>query len=176
MKLLNNLLVAIAATGMMGSVQAQTDLGMLSPTVQQQTGFFASGSFADIFNFSIGTENQAFLGSAAGLSSEGTPTIGAVSDLTFTLFAGSNATGPIQGSVTSATGSVIDLSGALVEGAYSVRVSGLIADGALGGGYALSVSAAPEPAEWMMLLAGLLLVVAVARRKTRLMAGGAAPA
>jgi hypothetical protein len=173
MKLLRNLLVVIAATGMMGSVQAQTDLGILSPTVQERTGSFASGSFADTFNFSIGAEHQGFLGSAVGLASNGTPTIGSISDLTFTLFAGSNATGPIQGSVTSANGSLIDLSGALVEGAYSVRVSGLIANGALGGGYGLAVSAAPEPAEWMMLLAGLMLVAFVARRKASLMAGPA---
>jgi hypothetical protein len=171
-KLLKNLLVVIAATGMMGSVQAQTDvpdLGVLSPSVQTQTVFVGSGSFADIFNFSIGAEHQGFLGTALGLASDGTPTIGSISNLTLALFAGSNATGPIQGSVASTNGSLIDLSGALVEGAYSLRVSGF-ANGALGGGYQLAVSAAPEPAEWLMLLAGLTLLVFVARRKAGLMA------
>jgi hypothetical protein len=169
MKLLKSLLVVIAATAMMGSVQAQTDvpnLGILSPTVQTQTGLVTSGSFSDIFNFSIGAEHQGFLGSALGLASDGTPTIGSISDLTLALFTGSNATGPIHGSVASTNGSLINLSGALVEGAYSLRVSGL-ANGTLGGGYQLSVSATPEPAEWMMLLAGLVLVAFIARRKTR---------
>lgn len=171
MNLLKKLLLVIATTGMMGSVQAQIDLGILSPTVQERTGFFTSGSFADIFNFSIGAEHQGFLGSSVGLATDGTPTIGTIGDLTLTLFAGSNATGPIQGSVTSANGSLIDLSGALVQGDYSARVSGLIADGALGGGYRLSVSAAPEPAGWMLLLAGLVVVAFIARRKTSLVAG-----
>src|SRR5918999_744582 len=120
MKLLKNLLLVIAATGMMGSLQAQTNLGMLSPTVQTQTGFSSSVSFSEIFNFSIGTEYQGFLGSAVGLAPDGTPTIGLIGDLTLALFAGSNATGPIQGNVTSATGSLINLSGALAEGAYSL--------------------------------------------------------
>lgn len=167
MKLPRNLLIVIAAMGMMESVQAQTDvpdLGILSPTVQTQTGFVTSGSFSDIFNFSIGAEHQGFAGSAVGLAPDGTPTIGSVNNLTLTVFAGSDATGPVQGTVTSANGSLIDLSGALAEGAYSLRVSG-IANGALGGGYALSVSAAPEPAAWAMLLAGLVLVGFVARRK-----------
>jgi MYXO-CTERM domain-containing protein len=163
-KLLRNLLVVIAATGMMGSVQAQ--LGTLSPSVQTQTGLVGSGSFADIYNFSIGAEHQGFLGSALGLAADGTPTLGSISNLTLTLFSGSNATGPIQGTVASSNGSLINLSGALVEGAYSLKVSG-IANGTLGGAYQLSVSAAPEPAEWMMLLAGLVLVAFVARRKTR---------
>jgi hypothetical protein len=171
MNLLKKLLLVIATTGMIGSVQAQIDLGILSPTVQDQSGFLTSGSFAEIFNFSIGAEHQGFLGSSIGLASDGTPTIGTISDLTLTLFAGSNATGPIQGSVTSANGSLIDLSGTLAQGDYSLRISGLIADGALGGGYKLSVSAAPEPAEWMMLLAGLVAVGFMARRKTSLVAG-----
>lgn len=178
MKLLRNLMVVIAATGMMGSVQAQTDvldLGILSPSVQTQTGFVTSGSFSDIFNFSIGAEHQGFLGSAVGLASDGTPTIGSISNLTLDVFAGSNATGPIQGSVASTNGSLINLSGALAEGAYSLRVSGL-ANGALGGGYQLSVSAAPEPALWMMLLAGLGLVGFVARRRAGSMANPAAMA
>jgi MYXO-CTERM domain-containing protein len=178
MKLLRNLLVVIAATGMMSSVQAQTDvpdLGILSPSVQTQTGFVTSGSFSDIFNFSIGAEHQGFLGSAIGLAPDGTPTIGAISNLTLELFTGSNATGPIQGSVASTNGSLINLSGTLAEGAYSLRLSGL-ANGALGGGYQLSVSAAPEPAAWMLLLAGLGLVAFVARRKASLMAGPASMA
>jgi hypothetical protein len=172
MKLRKYLLVVIAATGIMGSVQAQTDLGILDPTPKVRTGLFTAGqaSFGDVFNFSIGADNHSFLGSAVGLAANGTPTLGAITNLTFDLFAGSNATGPIKGSVTSVDGSMISLAGALAEGAYSARISGLITNAALGGGYQLSVSANPEPATWMMLLAGLVLVAFIARRKTSLVA------
>ena len=165
---------AIACAGMVGSVQAQApDLGTLSPTPVVQTGFFTSASsFADIFNFSIGADHHGFFASAVGLATNGTPTIGTIDNLTLTLFAGSNATGPIEGSVTSANGSLIDMSGALVQGNYSVGISGLLHDATLGGGYRLAVSANPEPAEWMMLLAGLVVVAFMVRRRTSLVAGG----
>jgi len=58
MKLFKNLLVVIAATGVMGSAQAQTpgnifNLGTLTPTVTATTDAFASGSFLDTFNFTL---------------------------------------------------------------------------------------------------------------------------
>jgi hypothetical protein len=171
MNLLRQLIAVVAAAAAMGSVQAQSDLGTLSPSVEERTGFATSGSFADVFNFSIGAEHNGFLGSSLGLAADGTPTVGTLSNLTLTLFAGSDATGPIQGSVTSANGSLIDLSGALAQGSYSLLISGKLADVALGGGYQLSVSANPEPAGWMLMLAGLMIVVFIARRKTSLVAG-----
>jgi len=175
MKLLRKLLLAIASAGVMaGSAIAQIDLGVLSPTVEQRTAFYGSGSgsFSDTFNFSIGAEHHGFVGIVDSFSA-GNP-VGAthVSNLTLTLFAGSNATGPIQGTVTSANGSLIDLSSLLAEGKYSATISG-IADGTLGGGYQFSVSASPEPAEWMMLLAGLMLVTLIVRRRTSLIAPSA---
>ena len=174
MTLLKNLLVVIAAAGVMESAQAQVpnpDLGILSPAAKTETGFRTSGSFADIFNFSIGADHHGFLGTAVGLATDGTQKIGAISDLTLTLFAGSNATGPIQGSVTSTNGSLIDLASALVQGDYSARISGLIADSTLGGGYQFVASANPEPAEWTLLLAGLVVVGFIARRRASSVVG-----
>jgi hypothetical protein len=167
------LLLAMAfAVVMAGSAIAQTDLGALSPSVEQRTGFYGSGSFSDVFNFSIGTEYHGFAGIVDSFSGGNAPGATHVSNLTLTLYAGSNATGPIQGSVTSANGSLIDLSGLLAQGSYSARISGL-ADGSLGGGYQFSVSANPEAAEWMMLLFGLVLVTFIVRRRSSLMAGSA---
>jgi hypothetical protein len=169
---LKDLLVVIAATGVMGSVQAQVpDLGTLSPTVQERLGFFNSGSFADVLNFSIGADYHGFLGTTVGLAKNGTATLGAIDNLTLTLFEGSGATGTNRGSVTSADGSLINLSGALLQGSYSLKVSGLVHDATLGGGYQLHVSANPEPAGWMLLLAGLMIVAFIARRKSSLVAG-----
>lgn len=173
MKLLMKLILAMAsAVVMAGSAIAAVDLGTLSPTVEQRTGFYGSGSFSDVFNFSIGAENHGFVGIAdsfAGTNPAGTTH---VSNLTLTLYAGSNATGTIQGSVTSANGSMIDLSGLLAQGSYSAKISG-IADGTLGGGYQFAVSANPEAAEWMMLLLGLGLVTFIVRRRSSLIAGSA---
>ena len=173
MNLFRQLIAVVAAAAAMGSVQAQVpNLGTLSPTPDVVTSTsITSGTFADIFNFSIGTDFHGFLGSTVGLDTSGTPTIGTIDNLTLTLFAGSNATGPIQGSVASANGSLIDLSGALAQGDYSVKVAGLVHDATLGGAYRLAVSANPEPAGWILMLAGLMIVVFIARRKTSLVAG-----
>src|SRR6266850_4219245 len=164
--------VLIAATAVMASAQAQVpnpDLGILSPAAQTKTDFGTSGStFVDIFNFSIGADHHGFLGTAVGLAPDGTPTIGTISNLTLTLFAGSDATGATKGSVTSTNGSLIDLAGTLLAGNYSAKISGLVS-GTLGGGYQFVVSANPEPAEWMLLLAGLMVVGFMARRRTSLL-------
>jgi hypothetical protein len=163
MKLLKILLVVVAATGIMGSAQAQVNLGTLSPTIQTQTFFSATGgSFADIYNFTIGAGYQTLSTSAVSYQPTGT---GIVSNLALTLYGGSNGTGPALATVSSSNGSLIDYSNLLATGLFSVKVSGL-ADTQLGGGYKFSIAATPEPAEWMMLLAGLVAVTFMARRKT----------
>lgn len=169
MKLLEKLLLVIASASLMVSTPAvgnTYNMGTLSPTAQQQADFYATSSFADIFNFTVGTEYQTVLASAVNYAPDGT---GAgqthVTDLTLTLYAGSDATGSVMGEVSSSNGSMIDLSQALVAGDYSARIAG-VADGQLGGGYLVSVAAVPEPAGWMMLLCGLMVVAFIARRKT----------
>lgn len=171
---LKKLAVALAASAAwLGSVQATTyDAGTVSPSVYQQNEFFSTGgvSFDDVCNFTVGAEYGTVLTSAVSYSPDGTSG-GHVSDLKLSIFAGSDASGPLVAEVSSADGSVIDQSGVLAAGDYSVRISG-VADGALGGGYQLSIAAVPEPAEWTMLLAGLAVLGFIARRKTAgLMAG-----
>lgn len=172
MKLRRHTVVLIAAFAMtmIGSVQAQTNLGTLSPETQVQTDFFAVASFADIFNFTVGATNHTVLASVVGLASDGTPTVGAISNLTLDLYAGSGAAGSALETRLSADGSLIDLATVLASGDYSARISGLVG-GEVGGGFQFSIAAVPEPAEWMMLLAGLVVVGFMARRKTSLVTG-----
>lgn len=167
MNLFKKLLVVamIAATGGLGSAQAQNtfNLGTLSPTVQTRTDIFGAGSFADIFNFTIDASNQTVSSSTIALASDGTVSSTAVTGLQLQLFSGFNAPGtPLF------TG--LDLNAdVLTPGDFSALISGTA--GAGGGGFSFSVAANPEPAEWMMLLAGLVVVGFMARRKTSLVTG-----
>jgi hypothetical protein len=168
MNLLKKLLLVTATTGLMGSVHAQvsnTDLGTLTPTVQQETNFYASGgAFADIYNFTIAAGTHTLGSSAVSYSPTGA---GYVSDLSLTVYSGADGTGSALATVSSSNGGLIDLWRDLAAGTFSIKVSG-IADAQLGGGYNFSIAAMPEPAEWMMLLAGLVVVAFMAHRKTRL--------
>ncbi len=157
MKLLKNLLAVIAATGVMGSAQAQTpgnifNLGTLTPTVTATTDTFASGSFLDTFNFTIGTTHNVFTGTTASSN---------VANLQFQLLD--------SGNTLLFTG--LNLSGYLTPGDYHALISGNVASPGNSGAFTFSVAATPEPAEWMMLLAGLVVVGFMARRKTSLVAG-----
>jgi hypothetical protein len=168
MNLFRQLIAVIAAAAAMGSVQAQVDLGTLSPTTQTQTGFYASGgSFADIYNFTIAAGTHTLGTSAVSYSPTGA---GYVSDLTLTVYGGADGTGSALATVSSSNGGLIDLWRDLAAGTFSAKVSG-IADAELGGGYSFSIAAMPEPAEWMMLLAGFVVVAFMARRKTSLVTG-----
>lgn len=161
-----SLAVALAASAAwIGSAHATTtyDAGILSPSVYQEAEFYSTGgvSFADVCNFTVGTEYDTVLVQGISYSPDGVSG-GHVSNLTLSLF---DAEGAQVGTWTSTDGSLIDQSGVLAAGSYSLQISGL-ADGAAGGGYQFSVAAVPEPAEWMMLLAGLAVLGFIARRKT----------
>lgn len=122
--------------------------------------------FMDISNFAVGANNRTALAGAVGYVPEGTAAeLMHVSDLTLTLFAGSNAAGSVRGKVSSSNGSPIEVPAVLVSGDFSARVSGTA------GGFPTSSSALPEPDGWMTLLCGLVVVGFMARRKTGLLAG-----
>ena len=168
MKLLKSLLVGIVtvATGMMGSAQALTpsdlSLGILTPTATIRTDFGASGtSFADLFTFTLDSTNQIFTGSTTPFAPPGV-TGTSITGLQFVL---KDSTGAVLFTGTSLTDTE------LTPGSFSMLVTGK-ADGVSGGGFQLAAAAHnPEPAEWVMLLAGLMVVGFIARRKTSLMAG-----
>jgi hypothetical protein len=172
MNLLKKLLAVIASAGMMASAHATTyDMGTLSPTVQEQSAFYGSGSFMDIYNFSVSAEQGALLASAVSYTPSGISTdITHVTALTIAIYGGADGTGSVLGTASSSNGSLLDYSNVLATGTFSAKVSGL-ADGLVGGGYNFSIAAVPEPSGWMMLLAGLVVVGFMARRKTDLLAG-----
>src|SRR6267143_395187 len=167
MKLLKDLLVVIAATGVMGSAQAQTtppdlNLGTLTPTDTIRTDFGVSGtSFADLFTFSIDSTNHIFTGSTTAFAPPGI-TGTSITGLQFVL---KDSMGGVLFTGTSLTDTELS------PGSFSMLVTGK-ADGLSGGGFRLAVASHnPEPAEWMMLLAGLVVVGFIARRKIGLVAG-----
>ena len=169
MNLLKNALVVIAATAAIGSVQAQNtfNLGPLSPTIQTRSNIFGEGSFADVFNFTIDASYNSVSARTLALAADGTPSSTSVTGLQLELFSGFNAPGTAR----LFTGLELDAA-VLTPGEFSARISGMV--GPLRGGYEFSVAATPEPAEWMLLLAGLVGLGFVARRKIGLVAGAPA--
>ena len=149
-KPLKNLLVVIAATGVIGSAQAQTpgntfDLGTLSPTVQATTDTFASGSFLDTFNFTVDSTNHIVAGTT---DSSG------VSNLKLELF-NSQGTSLFTG---------LNLNADLTPGNFFAQVSGNVVTGP--GTFTLSLAAHnPERAEWMLMLCGVVVAGFISRRK-----------
>ena len=169
MKLLKSLLVGIVtvATAAIGSAQALTpddlSLGTLTPTTTIRTDFGASGtSFADLFTFSLDSTNHIFTGSTTPFAPPGI-TGTSITGLQFVL---KDSMGGVLFTGTSLTDTE------LTPGTFSMLVTGK-ADGVSGGGFTLAAAAHnPEPAEWMMLLAGLVVVGFIARRKIGLVAAG----
>jgi len=155
MRLLKDVLVVIAATGAMGSVQAQTpgnifDLGTLTPTVITKTDVFASGSFLDTFNFTVDAANHIVTGNTVSTN---------VANLQLTLL----------DSVGTVLFTGLNLNANLTPGTFSTRISGDVVSSP--GQFTFSVAANPEPAEWLLLLFGLLFAGFIARRKIGLVAG-----
>jgi len=158
MKLLKEVLVVIAASGAMGSVQAQTpgnifNLGTLTPSVIATSDAFASGSFLDTFNFTVDAVHHTVTGTTASTN---------VTNLQLRLF---DSTGTLL-----FTG--LNLHADLTPGNFSARISGDVVSSP--GQFTFSVAANPEPAEWMLLLFGLLFAGFIARRKIGLVAGAPA--
>jgi len=156
MKLLKNLLLLIAATGVMGSAQGQTpgnifSLGTLAPTVTATTDAFASGSFLDTFHFAIDATHHMVTGTTD--STNGT-------NLKLELF-NSGSTLPFF------TG--LNVHTDLTPGDYFARISRDVVTSPRN--FTFSVAANPEPTEWMLLLCGFVVAGFIARRKIGLVAG-----
>jgi hypothetical protein len=156
MKLLKNLLAVIAATGVMGSAKAQTpgnifNLGTLSPTVTATTDTTsASGSFLDTFNFTLDATHHIVTG-ATDSTNVGNLQLGLYDSTGTLLYTGLN------------------FHTDLAPGNYHVLISGDSVTSP--GNFTFSVAANPEPAEWMLLLSGLVIAGFIARRKMGLVAG-----
>jgi len=163
MKLLKHLLVVvIAATGVIGSARAQTqghtfDLSTITPAGNSFSDSFPSGSFVDTFTFTVDANNHIITGGVTAASN--------VSGGTLALFNDSN------GHVQVFSGSPAPQTADFAPGNYSGQLSGSVADPKAGSGsFTFSVAANPEPAEWALLLCGLVVAGFIARRKISLVA------
>ena len=174
MHLLKNFLVAVMAIGVLGSARAETDAQVLNPyvPVPGDSGFyFAPGdptpySFADIVNLPHGagprlltsdTDSRVPGATLAELSN--------VSDATPMRSAGTNVTGSLVGAILTLNDDMDDLSAAVVPDTVAAPRSGT-AGWHTGAGFLFSTAEIPEPADWMTLLCGLLVVAFMARRKS----------
>ena len=173
MYLPKKLLVAVMAIGVLGSARAETDAQVLNPyaPVPGDSGFyFAPGdptpySFADIVNLPHGagprlltsdTDSRVPGGTLAELSN--------VSDATPMRSAGTNVAGSLVGAILTLNDDMDDLAAAVVPD--RVAASRSATDWHTGAGFLFSTAEIPEPADWMTLLCGLVVVAFIARRKS----------
>ena len=172
MRLPKNLLVAVMAMGVLGSARAEVVAQVLNPyaPVPSDSGFyFAPGdptpySFADIVNLphgagprllTSGTDSRVPGGTLAELSN--------VSDATPMRSAGANVAGSLLGAILTLNDDMDDLSAAVVPDKVARRSA---TDWHTGAGFLFSTAEIPEPADWMTLLCGLVVVAFIARRKS----------
>ena len=175
MNLLKKLLVAVTAMGLLVTVQAEivtqvqnshspahTDYG--SDFI---TGGSAGYSFADTVNLPAGADNR--------LLSRATSTH--VAGITLANFsniadstsaqpedANTDTTGSLLGAPSTRNGAVDDVSGVVDPDDHSKSQSGT-SGWHTDAGFLFSIAEVPEPADWMTLLCGLVVVAFMARRK-----------
>jgi len=168
---LKSVAIAAAFVGVsLSASAATTNLGAVSASVPTSFGGFASGSFSDIFTFSLPAN------SGSGYSVVNFPlTIpsGTFNVLLTGLGLFSNPDGIVGNTddsyVTAASGNSNALSFSFANtpaGNYYLQVFG-VTTGSLGGIYtgAISITPVPEPETFAMLLAGLGVMGAIARRR-----------
>ncbi|QHJ00693.1 PEP-CTERM sorting domain-containing protein [Xylophilus rhododendri] len=155
---------------------ATVDLGTVSGTTTTGSST-SSGSFSDLYNFSVGAnDGTAFVSSAVTFGSYGV-TLSSISLYAGT-FTSASALSGLTAIFSSSSTSLVNLG----NGIYSNTVSGatvslsslsdytLVVTGTSAGSSAyttlISVAAVPEPESYAMLLAGLGLMGCVVRRRS----------
>ena len=140
------------------ALAATYNVGALSATPYVHSATLPTGSFLDTYNFSVAS--PALVASSA-VSLDllwGSLSLLHIGNLTLSLYdGGDNLLG-------SWSGSPVNLNSLLGVGSYHAEVSGQ-ADGLSGGAYRFSIAAIPEPGQWTLVLAGLGLLGAIARRR-----------
>jgi hypothetical protein len=107
----------------------------------------------DTFNFTVGSTNHIVQGTTTSKNVINL-SVGLYDSLNTLLFSGLN------------------LNANLTPGNYHALISGGVGTAAGGGQFTFSVAAHnPEPAEWMLMLCGLVVAGFIARRKIGLVAG-----
>lgn len=173
MQLAKNLLVAIMALGVLGSARAEVAVQVLNPyvPVPGESGFyFAPGdptpySFADIVNLPHATGPRLLTSDTFNRAPDGTlAELSNVSDATPMRSAGTNVAGSLLGAILTLNDDMDDLSSAVVPDRVGAPRSAT--DWHSGAGLLFSTADIPEPAGWMTLLCGLVVVAFIARRKS----------
>jgi len=176
MNLLEKLLVAVTAMGVLVTVQAEEIVSQVqnlhSPAPTEYASDFTTGgspgySFADIVNLPAGADDR--LLSPATSVHVAAMTLANISNGTDTTFAqpedaNTNTTGSLLDAVSTLKGAIDDVSGVVDPDDLSKSQSGT-SGWYTDAGFLFSIAEVPEPADWMTLLCGLVVVAFMARRK-----------
>jgi hypothetical protein len=175
MNLLEKLLVAVTAMGVLVTVQAEVVSQVQNSHSSAPTDYgsdFTTGgstgySFADIVNLPTGGDDP-LLSPATSVHVAGM-TLADISNVADSTSAQSedantNTTGSLLGAVSTLNGAVDDVSGVVDPDDLSKSRSGT-SGWHTDAGFLFSIAEVPEPADWMTLLCGLVVVAFMARRK-----------
>lgn len=139
------------------------------PTNGAPVGSLVGSSFADVFNFNLlAPSNIAGIGQSVSMTFSFPPPFGTVvlPPVTFTSVSLLDSGNHIIWSSGSPSANFSFTGSSLAADIYHLNVVGTASG--YGGGYAVSLMAAPvpEPGEWAMMLAGLGIVGIMARRRS----------
>lgn len=154
------------AAGFASADNFQIDAGAITTDVMNPFGYMFThevGMFTDTIDFTIPSGS---LGSSASplMLMLGNTKVFSISGLTYSIYGGTSTNAGSWYATYSGNNTTFDLP-LTMAGPYHITVTGN-ADGTMGGSYAISlVSAIPEPATYGMMLGGLALVGAIARRR-----------
>ncbi len=174
MNLLINLLVVVAATGAIGSARADEDRNPVArapviPDSRFASGIAASYSFADVVNYADGAGRHQVTSRTLDPMRDVPPVdLANAGGLAPTPVATANARGSLFGAVSILNSTVGDLSAGVVPGDFSSPRPGASGPSA-SAKFPFPVSEMPDPADWMTLLCGLIVVAFMARRKSNLL-------
>ena len=169
------LLIAFSAMSVLGSVRAEEIVAQVAnPAAPAPMGsgiYFESGvstsdTFADIVNLAAGAEQRLLTSDVSSRVPGWTLAERShVADATSTGTAGANATATLVGAVATLNSAIDDVSAVVDPDDFSESRSGT-AGWHSGAGFLFSIAEIPEPADWMTLLCGFVVVAFMARRKT----------
>lgn len=158
--------VAALSLGTTVSQAAIYNAGTLTTVPYNNTSIVAPGSFQDTYNMTVGNNPSVAAAAVQLVLNLGSLSLYNIQGLSASLFDSSNnfITGATQ-----AGGSYdpVAFSAMLGSGNYHVNIAGN-AIGSSGGIYTFAVAAVPEPETYALMLAGLGLVISVARARRKI--------
>lgn len=157
-KLAAAMLLALGAAGAQAAPYSLGTLGTASGT------YNVTGTFEDIFNFTISSPNNLFTSIVQNLPKK------EVGDVIVTIYDIENLAASLYGGFDASGTALGYSSGMLSAGNYSLKITGTGIGAGVGtdgsaGQYSLFTQAVPEPESYAMFLAGLGLMGAIARRR-----------